>query len=69
MYETLKDLKAAYDSGAVPRDEALTIDNDTTSVYVPKGDDEDDYDEVFEMHPGTLLEQALDLLGIPWDHV
>lgn len=42
------------------------IDNDDASMY--DGDDEDG-EIVFEMHPADLLEQALDLLGIPHEHV
>jgi hypothetical protein len=41
---------------------ALMLDNDSTNVCK---DDED----IFEMHPDELLEAALDLLGIPHEHV
>ena len=57
---TLQELVAAYQTGAVT--ERLMLDNDSTSVYL--GDD-----EVFDMHPDDLIEQALTLLGIPWEHV
>lgn len=57
---TLQELVAAYQTGAVT--EPLMLDNDSTSVC--QGDD-----EVFEMHPNDLIEQALTLLGIPWEHV
>lgn len=59
-YETPRDLQAAYKSGTVT--DPLMLDNDSTSVYA--GDD-----NVFEMHPNDVLEQALDLLGIPHEHV
>lgn len=52
-YLSLTDLKAAYDSGELT--EPITIDND--SVYTP--------DITYEAHPSEVLEQALDLLGIP----
>jgi hypothetical protein len=57
---TLQELVAAYRTGAVTG--PLMLDNDSTSVY--QGDD-----EVFEMHPDELIEQALTMLGIPWEHV
>jgi hypothetical protein len=55
---TLKGLQVAYVNGALSRDEPLTVDNDSTYVYTDNGVE-------FEMHPADLLEQALDLLGIP----
>lgn len=58
--KNLNDLKSAYDSGRVVG--PLMIDNDDIFVYP---DDE----AVFRMDPETLLEQALDLLGIPHEHV
>lgn len=69
MYKTLNELKDAYASGAVPSDATIVIDNDTTNLYVHYADDVDDSECVFEMHPGTLLEEALDLLGVPWEGV
>lgn len=67
---TLAELTAAYKQG-----EHLTpmmIDND--SVSVTRVDEENDPDwrhaeEVFSMHPEDLLEQCLDLLGIPHGNV
>jgi hypothetical protein len=44
-YKTLAELKAAYESGAVPKDAPLVLDNDCSSVYV---DDEQD------LHPNEL---------------
>jgi putative AlgH/UPF0301 family transcriptional regulator len=60
MYETLKDLRDAYTAGAVTA--PLMLDNDWAGVY---RDDE----KVFDSDPETLLEKALDLLGIPHEHV
>lgn len=60
-YGTLAELKAAYDSGELSRDNPLTIDNDATSVYDESG-------AVYEGEgPSLLLEEALALLGIPHD--
>lgn len=59
-YATLAELRAAYASGEVTA--PLAIDNDQTTVYT---DDE----KVFEAHPEQLLEDALDLLGIPHEGV
>lgn len=62
-YKTLKSLKAAYESGALPKSEPLMLDNDCTFVYV---DDE----KVFEGGmPEDLLIEALTLLGIPCEGV
>lgn len=60
MYQTLAELQHAVTrtraSGQEPP--VLTVDNDETFAYA--GDE-----CVFRMDPETLLEQALDLLGIP----
>lgn len=56
-YATLADLINARHAGAVPADAVLWLDNDQTCMHV-------DGEEVFEAHPGDLLEQALDLLQI-----
>lgn len=61
---TLAELKAAYDSGEILRDNKLYLDNDSTSLYLGETGP-----AAFSMHPEELLEQALDLLGIPYDHV
>ncbi len=58
-YKTLAELKAAYDSGAVPQDASLVLDNDSSYVYV--GDE-----QVYEGGGYELREEALTLLGIPW---
>lgn len=60
-HKTLTALIEAYKRG-----DGLTgpirLDNDTTDVYA-------NHEKVFSMHPVELLEQALDLLGVPWEHV
>jgi hypothetical protein len=66
-YPTLKSLHEAYKAGEITADPAdgdgtLTLDNDTAYVYVSE-------EKVFEMHPEVMLGAALDLLGIPNDHV
>jgi len=62
-YKTIKELKEAIDKGEInldpERGDFLTLENDITYFYV---DDEC----VFRMHPSELIEEALDLLGIPW---
>ena len=62
-YKTLKELKEALDKGEIELNpesgDGLTLESDITYFYV---DDEC----VFRMHPSDLLEQALDLLRIPW---
>jgi hypothetical protein len=66
-YSTLKELKEAIDSGQlILGDEKLMIDNDCITLAMKTGpDDLLDYEEVFDLHPHEVLEQALDLLGIP----
>lgn len=62
-YKTLRELKEALDNGEIEIDpesgDGLTLESDITYFYV---DDEC----VFRMHPSDLIEEALDLLGIPW---
>jgi len=69
-YTTLKELKDALDSKelVLGKLDKLIIDNDSTDLYTqdPNSDDEDDTIEVFSLHPQNLLEEALELLGIPW---
>lgn len=59
---TLAELVAAYRKGEVTA--PLMIDNDNMSVY-----DEATDTYVLEMHPYDVMEQALDLLGIPHESV
>jgi hypothetical protein len=80
VYKTLAKLKAAIDSGELKLEpgEALTIDNDSVCLYIRDrnskrarpinadyDDDDDNQVKVFDNDPVRLLEQALDLLGIP----
>ncbi len=62
-FKTLKELKEPLDKGEIELNpesgDGLTLESDITYFYV---DDEC----VFRMHPSDLLEEALDLLGIPW---
>jgi len=72
-YATLKKLKDALDSKELVLDEfnrGLIIDNDSTvlSIQDPNSDNEDDTITVFSLDPPSLLEEALELLGIPWDY-
>lgn len=62
MYNSLRELQDAYESGELDESHPLFIDNDDTFVYL---DDEC----VFGTHPDGLLEEALSLLGIPWEWV
>ncbi len=62
-YKTLKKLKDALGKGEIKLNpesgDCLTLESDIAYFYV---DDEC----VFRKHPSDLLEEALDLLGIPW---
>ena len=68
-YKTLGELAAAYKSGELDKNDPLWLDNDTASVYVSDANGESVTPPVFTMHPGIILEQALDLLGIPHEGV
>lgn len=59
-YKTLAELQQAYKTGEITA--PLMLDNDSTDVY-------DNEEDVFEMHPEQVLEEALALLGIPSEHV
>lgn len=63
-YRSLEELSTAYKKGELSEDvgDILRIDNDTCFVYC---NDE----KVFEADPEELLEEALELLGIPTEHV
>lgn len=68
--ETVADLAAAYKDGRLdPETDKLWLDNDDT--HVATGDDEDpsSWKTVFSLDPHDVLEQSLDALGIPWEHV
>lgn len=62
-YKTLAELKAAYESGALdPEESPLMLDNDNSTVY--------DGDGCVYRGPGyEIREEALTLLGIPWEFV
>lgn len=69
-YETLAELHLAVHRGDVKG--TLTLDNDSTSFTDVDEETDPDWEHaetVFEMHPEEVLEQALDLLGIPHEHV
>lgn len=63
QYKTLAELKAAYESGELDRNESpLMLDNDNSSVYAG--------DVCVYSGPGyEIREEALTLAGIPWDFV
>ena len=68
-YETLEALMMAYRNRQLSA--PLWLDNDASYVYA---DDKgtafgDDAVSVFDMDSHDLLEQALTLLGIPYEHV
>ena len=64
-YTTLAELKAAYDSGELDKDESpLKWDNGWAYVSAPFGT-EGDWDEVFCSE--TLISDLLDFVGIPWE--
>lgn len=73
-YKTLKALKKALDTKQLKLNkrngEAITLDNDSTSLYVTDPKDPDDCIQIFDGGtPSELLIAALDLLGIPWQNV
>jgi hypothetical protein len=59
-YKTLAELRYACERARNMNREipVLTLDNDTTDAYLAD-------EKVFSMAPDMVLEQALDLLGIP----
>jgi len=63
-YKTLAELKAAYDSGELSRDCPLMLDNDCSYVWDDKTDE-----QVYSGEGYEIREEALDLLGIPWEGV
>lgn len=72
-YKTLAELKSAIDSGLVPKEWSITIDNDSTSMYEETEEMDSKGDLVIESGerifdggmPEDLLAEALDLLRIP----
>jgi len=70
-YKTLAELKAAYDSGELPKECPLILDNDCVGVHIPLTPDYGEQEKVFggfDYGPNVVLEEALDMLGIPWEH-
>jgi len=62
-YNTLKEVLEAQQSGELT--EPLILDNDSCTVYVPTG--LDDEEECVYRGPGyEIREEALTLLGIKW---
>lgn len=63
-YKSLKELKEAFDSDELDREAFLiTLDNDSCTMYMG--------DTCFFRCDGggdVLVEEALDLLGIPWQN-
>lgn len=75
QYKTLAELKAAFDSGELKREDCMMIlDNDCTPTYDRGEWDEETEDWtkddlIFNSHgPSCLLEEALTLLNIPWEN-
>lgn len=67
-YKTLAELVAAYRRGE--KLTALVLDNDSTTAYlIPDDPDDDNWELAFSMHPDELLLSALDMLGVPHEHV
>lgn len=69
-YETLEALVRAYQDGTLTA--PLELDNYATYVYANEqgsAEDDENIDKVFGMDPWELLNAALDLLGIPHEHV
>ena len=66
-YNSLAELAVAYRMGEVTA--PLMIDNDNMSVWEYDDNDPAVHDELFEMDPHDVMEQALDLIGIPHESV
>lgn len=68
-YNTLAELKAAYDQGQLTQADTVTVDNDGVTLYLCDPDDEfgENAQMVFyyEDLPRYLLVEALEMLGIP----
>jgi hypothetical protein len=65
--KTLAELIAAYKSGEIT--EPMELDNDEVYVLQPHDDEWLSVTEHYRAHPDTLLEQLLDYVGIPHQHV
>ena len=64
-YKTLKELIKALNKGEIqinPKEgDGLMLEGDSAYFYL-------DEEIVFRKHPSDLLEEALSLLGIPWEN-
>lgn len=71
-YKTLAELVTAIKNNEVPEDAVLTIDNDSVKMYFWTEDEDGDLEShglLFDGDiPAILLEEALTLLGIPWEN-
>lgn len=72
-YKSLAELKAGFDSGEIDRSRyKLSLDNDSSTMYMQTFSEQADaegWECVYDGEGYNLREEALDLLGIPWDHV
>lgn len=66
QYISLAELRTAYISGELSQDNVLCIDNDSSYLA---GEDVQIGKPGWGLSPRVLLEEALDLLGIPWENV
>lgn len=70
-YKTLKEVKEAFNSGALSKERhALILDNDSVHIKTYGLDDDEDPPELFRAHHGwhsDIVCDALDMLGIPYD--
>lgn len=69
-YESLRDVVKAYQTGELDRKTPLVISREGSSVTMEAGKKSDGsllYEKVFDGgSPEALLEDALDLLRVPW---
>ena len=70
MYKNLAELKEAFETGKLdPEKDIVRVDNDNTTLYIRKEDDEFGVDAECVFHyedlPRYLLVEALKMLGIP----
>lgn len=68
-YKNLAELAEAYKTGELSADDRMMLDNDCTPVYLYDHEKEDFGEKVFDSYgPSCLLEEALTLLGVPWEN-
>jgi len=69
MYKDLAALKAAFDRGDLPKGTTLVLDNDCSYCYAHGSDPDGEDDVCVYSGPGyEIREEALTLLGIPWEN-